>query len=295
MSHLIGGVPVPKATIIPAGGRSATRSTFPRERFLHTGEEFIDPMKIYLRGAAEQIIFGRLANGAPNDLEEGDRTGPRDGLRVRDVGTPRLEDVRADNYALSEETKTVAIRSSAAHRRGLSRRIRLTTSTVPRWIGSPRICSRRRRSAPTMLVASADIGPESQAGRRRRAGCPTEAHVTEGAASRGSRTVQSRSRSSPRRGGAWIHHIGSPRGSRRGFTRTAGPSAPARGPRRGGCTGSRGCLNTVSAAGRATGALGEDTPVGKFLSNGGPGCTTLLFKVADLRRELSELAARASS
>jgi cell division protease FtsH len=63
-------------------------------------------MKIFLAGrAAEQVVFGRVTNGAANDLERVTvlarsmvfEYGMSDGVASRTM--------RADNYALSEETK----------------------------------------------------------------------------------------------------------------------------------------------------------------------------------------------
>jgi len=76
------------------------------DRYLHTREEFIDWMKIALAGrAAEQVVFGRVTNGAANDLEKVTELarsmvfeyGMSEGIVSRTM--------RADNYALSEETK----------------------------------------------------------------------------------------------------------------------------------------------------------------------------------------------
>src|SRR5947208_13791060 len=63
-------------------------------------------MTVYLAGrAAEQIVFGRVTNGAANDLEKA--TGVARAM-VFDWGMSNLvasRTMRADNYALSEETK----------------------------------------------------------------------------------------------------------------------------------------------------------------------------------------------
>src|SRR5262245_22821140 len=76
------------------------------DRFLHTKEELIDMMKVFLAGrAAEQVVFGRVTNGAANDLEKA--TGLARAMifeyGMGDAVSSRT--VRADNYALSEETK----------------------------------------------------------------------------------------------------------------------------------------------------------------------------------------------
>ncbi len=110
MSHLMGeAFPVHKATIVPRGNALGYTFNLPEEeRFLHTREEFIDWMKIALAGrAAEQVVFGRVTNGAANDLEKVTELaramvfeyGMSEGVVSRTM--------RADNYALSEETKRV--------------------------------------------------------------------------------------------------------------------------------------------------------------------------------------------
>ena len=108
MSHLMGeSFPVQKATIVPRGQALGYTFNLPQEdRYLHTREEFIDWMKIALAGrAAEQVVFGRVTNGAANDLEKVTELarsmvfeyGMSEGVVSRTM--------RADNYALSEETK----------------------------------------------------------------------------------------------------------------------------------------------------------------------------------------------
>src|ERR687885_68719 len=73
MSHLVGDLlPVQKVTIVSRGQALGYTFNVPNEeRYLHTKEELIDMMKVYLAGrAAEQIVFGRVTNGAANDLEK---------------------------------------------------------------------------------------------------------------------------------------------------------------------------------------------------------------------------------
>jgi cell division protease FtsH len=76
------------------------------DRYLHTREEFVDLMKIFLAGrAAEQVVFGRITNGAANDLERVTDIARR---MVFEFGMSEVapsRTMRADNYALSEETK----------------------------------------------------------------------------------------------------------------------------------------------------------------------------------------------
>src|ERR687888_497953 len=73
MSHLMGdATPVQKATIIARGTALGYTFHIPEEeRYLHTKEELLDWMKVTLAGrAAEQVVFGRVTNGAANDLEK---------------------------------------------------------------------------------------------------------------------------------------------------------------------------------------------------------------------------------
>src|SRR6188472_11983 len=108
MSHLVGDLfPAQKATIVSRGqALGYTLNTPAEDRYMHTREEFLDLMMVYLAGrAAEEIVFGRITNGAANDLE-----------RVTDIARSMVFEfgmsevaasrtMRADNYALSEETK----------------------------------------------------------------------------------------------------------------------------------------------------------------------------------------------
>ena len=108
MSHLMSGTqPVHKATIVSRGAALGFTFNLPSEdRYLQTREELLDMMKVLLAGrAAEQVVFGRVTNGAANDLE-----------RVTEVARAMVFEwgmgeeiasrtLRADNYALSEETK----------------------------------------------------------------------------------------------------------------------------------------------------------------------------------------------
>ena len=107
MSHLTGDLlPVHKVTIVSRGQALGYTLNLPtEERYLHTTEEFEDLLKVYLAGrAAEQIVFGRVTNGAANDLE---RVTELARAMVFDYGMSEVSSrtMRADNYALSEETK----------------------------------------------------------------------------------------------------------------------------------------------------------------------------------------------
>jgi cell division protease FtsH len=108
MSHLMGSVStVQKATIIARGTALGYTLNLPEEeRYLHTKEELIDWMIVTLAGrAAEQVVFGRVTNGAANDLER--VTGLARAM-VFEYGMGEgasARTMRADNYSLSEETK----------------------------------------------------------------------------------------------------------------------------------------------------------------------------------------------
>jgi cell division protease FtsH len=108
MAHLMGdALSLQKVTIVARGDALGLAYYLPTEdRYLHTKEELLDVMKIALAGrAAEEVVFGRVTNGAASDLEK-----VTDLARamvfefgMSDVAPART--MKADNYALSEETK----------------------------------------------------------------------------------------------------------------------------------------------------------------------------------------------
>ncbi|HJU36371.1 MAG TPA: AAA family ATPase [Gaiellaceae bacterium] len=108
MSHLMNELsPLQKVTIVARGDALGYTYHLPEEdRYLHTKEELIDWMIVTLAGrASEEVVFGHVTNGAANDLEKVTSLarsmvfewGMSDGASSRTM--------RADNYALSEETK----------------------------------------------------------------------------------------------------------------------------------------------------------------------------------------------
>ena len=110
MSYLMGeALPVHKVTIVSRGQALGYTLNLPmEERYLHTKEELEDQMKVFLAGrAAEQVVFGRVTTGAANDLEKA--TGLARSMvfeyGMGDAVSSRT--MRADNYALSEETKSL--------------------------------------------------------------------------------------------------------------------------------------------------------------------------------------------
>jgi cell division protease FtsH len=108
MAHLMGAaMELQKVTIVSRGEALGYAFYLPEEdRYLHTKEELVDRMIVALAGrAAEDVVFGRVTNGAANDLE-----------KVTDIARSMVFEwgmadsvssrtLRADNYALSEETK----------------------------------------------------------------------------------------------------------------------------------------------------------------------------------------------
>jgi cell division protease FtsH len=108
MSHLMGDtLPVQKATIVSRGSALGYTLNLPAEdRYLHTKEELEDMMKVYLAGrAAEHVVFGRVTNGAANDLEKATELARAMVFEFGMSETVSSRTMRADNYALSEETK----------------------------------------------------------------------------------------------------------------------------------------------------------------------------------------------
>src|SRR5918911_3198220 len=108
MSHLVGdALPVQKVTIVARGEALGYTFHLPTEdRYVHTKEELLDFMKVALAGrAAEQIVFGRVTTGAADDLEKVTEIARSMVFEwgMSDNVTSRT--MRADNYALSEETK----------------------------------------------------------------------------------------------------------------------------------------------------------------------------------------------
>jgi cell division protease FtsH len=110
MSHLMGEVGhLQKVTIVSRGNALGYTLHLPNEdRYMESKEELIDMLKIALAGrAAEQVVFGRVTNGAASDLERATEIARAMVFEwgMSNVVTSRT--LRADNYALSEETKRV--------------------------------------------------------------------------------------------------------------------------------------------------------------------------------------------
>src|ERR687884_268501 len=100
-------LPVHKVTIVSRGQALGYTLNLPNEeRYLHTKEEFQDLLKVYLAGrAAEQLVFGRVTNGAANDLEKATELARAVVFEYGMSHVVNSRTMRTDNYALSEETK----------------------------------------------------------------------------------------------------------------------------------------------------------------------------------------------
>jgi cell division protease FtsH len=181
MSHLTGDLlPVHKVTIVSRGQALGYTLNLPsEERYLHTTEEFEDLLKVFLGGrAAEQIVFGRVTNGAANDLEKATEVARAMVFEYGMSNATASRTMRADNYALSEETKRLrdqeqarltdeayaeAVRLLQKHRAVLDRiaKALLEKETLDRaeltaLIGDVEVESRSSETVGTVRVVAAD-------------------------------------------------------------------------------------------------------------------------------------------
>src|SRR3984893_19354458 len=104
MSHLMGEIGhLQKVTTVPRGTALGYTLHLPNEdRYLESKEELIDILKIALAGrAAEQVVFGRVTNGAASDLEKVTEIARAMVFEWGMSETVASRTVRADNYALS--------------------------------------------------------------------------------------------------------------------------------------------------------------------------------------------------
>jgi len=108
MAHLMGSVmELQKVTIVSRGNALGYAFYLPGEdRYLHTKEELVDGIIVALAGrAAEEVVFGRVTNGAANDLEKVTEIARSMVFEWGMSDTVASRTMRADNYALSEATK----------------------------------------------------------------------------------------------------------------------------------------------------------------------------------------------
>jgi cell division protease FtsH len=110
MSYLMGELmPLHKVSIVGRGEALGYAYYLPTEdRYVRTTEELVDSMKITLAGrAAEHVVFGRISTGAADDLEKVTELARAMVFEYGMSETVTSRTMRADNYALSEETKSL--------------------------------------------------------------------------------------------------------------------------------------------------------------------------------------------
>ncbi len=168
MSYLMGdALPVHKVTIVSRGQALGYTLNLPVEdRYLRTKEELIDMMKVFLAGrAAEQVVFGRVTNGAANDLEKATALAR---AMVFEYGMGEVvssRTVRADNYALSEETKRLRDAEQARLTdEAFDEAIRLITKHRGHLDGlAARLLEQETLNRDELDALLADVEPESRA------------------------------------------------------------------------------------------------------------------------------------
>jgi cell division protease FtsH len=110
MAHLMGtALELQKVTIVSSGNALGYAFYLPEEdRYLHTKEELVNVMIVALAGrAAEEVVFGRVTNGAANDLEKVTEIARAMVFEWGMSESVTSRTMRADNYALSESTKRI--------------------------------------------------------------------------------------------------------------------------------------------------------------------------------------------
>jgi cell division protease FtsH len=166
MAYLM-GEPVQKATIVARGDALGYTFHLPDEdRYLHTREELIDWMKIGLAGrAAEQVVFDRVTNGAANDLEKVTTLARAMVFEYGMSEEVASRTMRADNYALSEETKRLRDKEQARLTDGAyAEAIRLLEkhrSALDRVAGA--LLDRETLNRNDLEALLHDVAPESRA------------------------------------------------------------------------------------------------------------------------------------
>ena len=108
LAHIVGrGMTIHKVTIVPRGGALGYNLYTPTdERILATRDDLITRIVVLLGGrAGEEVALGEVSNGAGDDLERATAIAR---AMVFDWGLGEsltTRTVRADNFALSEDTK----------------------------------------------------------------------------------------------------------------------------------------------------------------------------------------------
>src|SRR5437899_3895803 len=168
MAHLMGSVmELQKVTIVSRGNALGYAFYLPEEdRYLHTKEELIDRMIVALAGrAAEEVVFGRVTNGAANDLEKVTEIARSMVFEWGMSDSVSSRTMRADNYALSEETKRLrdseqALLTDGAYEEALKM---LTKHRPPLDRIAAELLEKETLGRDEVLELFKDVEPESRA------------------------------------------------------------------------------------------------------------------------------------
>jgi cell division protease FtsH len=168
MSYLMGELmPLQKVSIVSRGDALGYAYYVPNEdRYVRTKEELIDSMKITLAGrAAEKVVFGRISTGAADDLEKVTTLARSMVFEYGMSDTVTSRTMRADNYALSEETKRLRDQEQARLTDGaFDDAVRLLTkhrASLDRVAGA--LLKKETLGREEMLELLEGIEPESRA------------------------------------------------------------------------------------------------------------------------------------
>jgi cell division protease FtsH len=166
VAHLVGRE-AQRATIIARGAALGfVLHLSEEERHLETREELFDWLVVALAGrAAEQVVFGRVTNGAASDLEKVTEIARAMVFEWGMGESVTSRTMRADNYALSEETKRLRDQEqSALTDRAYAEAIRLVTkhrALLDRVAAA--LLERETLSREELLAIFGDVERESRA------------------------------------------------------------------------------------------------------------------------------------
>jgi len=168
MAHLMGSVmELQKVTIVSRGNALGYAFYLPEEdRYLHTKEELVDRMIVALAGrAAEEVVFGRVTNGAANDLEKVTEIARAMVFEWGMSESVSSRTMRADNYALSEATKRLRDEEQARLTDGAyeeaARLLRKHRVPLDRIAGA--LLEKETLVRDELLALVSDVEPESRA------------------------------------------------------------------------------------------------------------------------------------
>ncbi|HEX5247578.1 MAG TPA: AAA family ATPase [Gaiellaceae bacterium] len=168
MAHLMGSaMELQKVTIVSRGEALGYAFYTPEEdRYLHTKEELVDRMIVALAGrAAEEVVFGRVTNGAANDLEKVTEIARAMVFEWGMSESVTSRTMRADNYALSEEMKRLrdseqALLTDTAYTEAL-RLLKKHRASLDRLAAA--LLQKETLVRDEVLAMLADVEPESRA------------------------------------------------------------------------------------------------------------------------------------